>query len=287
MSEQKIHVFIPSMDGEYVPVKFTSPEDDLKETEVFIFLDEEERHIYIWTGSNSPVRKRFISSQIARQMRLEKGLTHKVSTEEQGNETRKFLELMNNIGEYNPTADTLLGVSPPPFAINSYTEETREIITHPSTLKIVNAVKPTRTKTQNEVVSIPKRAPTMSSAPKAAPYITSKAEEDSGILYFCKEIISEIDDSKAKILFPGIKQELVFANLLISTAASDGRIAFYSVSTKKKTVDCTSKDPILVVYIKPNTQSIVKNDDLNIPIKKGQSIFFTCPAMTFIGINLE
>ena len=53
MTESKIHVYTPSMDGEYVPIKFTSRAEDLKDTEVLIFLDEETRRIYIWTGENS------------------------------------------------------------------------------------------------------------------------------------------------------------------------------------------------------------------------------------------
>ena len=96
MSEQQIHVFVPSMDGEYVPVAFTSPEEDMKDSQVLIFVNDEDRQIFIWTGSNSNVRKRFISSQIARQMRMENGLTHRVSTEEQGNETAKFRNFMNS-----------------------------------------------------------------------------------------------------------------------------------------------------------------------------------------------
>ena len=120
MDEQRVHVYMPSMDGEYVPVKFTSPAEDLKDTEVLIFLDEGGKHIYIWTGENSSVRKRFISSQIARQMRLEKGMTHRISTEDQGNETVQFNEFIDNLGETPVSATTPLEVTPPVAAATVY-----------------------------------------------------------------------------------------------------------------------------------------------------------------------
>ena len=120
MDEQRIHVYMPSMDGEYVPVKFTSPAEDLKDTEVLIFLDENNKYIYIWTGENSSVRKRFISSQIARQMRLEKGMTHRISTEDQGNETLQFNEFIGNLRETPVSATTPLEVTPPVAAATVY-----------------------------------------------------------------------------------------------------------------------------------------------------------------------
>ncbi|UCE14525.1 MAG: hypothetical protein JSV04_04940 [Candidatus Heimdallarchaeota archaeon] len=285
MSEQQIHVFVPSMDGEYVPVRFTSPEEDLKDTEVLIFLNEEDRQIFIWTGSNSSVRKRFISSQIARQIRLERGLTHRISTEDQGNETAKFWEFMDKIKDRPIEAKTLFPISPPAISTDLPDPEIKEIVTHPETLKRVTA-----TKTQQESV---KASPSIT--PPVAPPVPRKAEVaeereevmEADILYFRKTLTSDVPKTKANLLFQATDQQPTLTTLHISTAATEGKIALYSVPKTSKTTSCKTENPLFVIFLKPDTESIIELDDLNIPISAGHSIYFTCPAKTFIGINLE
>lgn len=283
MSDQKIRVFVPSMDGEYVPVKFTSPEKDLKESEVLIFLDEEDRQIFIWTGSSSSVRKRFISSQIARQMRLERGLTHRISTEDQGNETIKFKDFMDSLKGQEIGASSLLEVSPPSISTDLPDRQPREVITHPAALKKVAS---TKTKTPIRVKSepSPRKPPVgITEKPPSVPIKTKELE----IKYFCEEENAEVSDTKAKILFKATDQNLILSTLHISAAATEGRIAIYSITKKTKTTPCKSKKPILAIYLKEGGNPIIELDDLNIPIPAGNSIYFTCPAKTFIGINLE
>ncbi|MFX1282478.1 MAG: hypothetical protein ACFFB5_02440 [Promethearchaeota archaeon] len=278
MSEQSVHAFIPSPDGEYIPIKFTSPEKDLKETEVVIFLDEDKRQIFIWTGSNSSVRKRFISSQIARQMRMERGLTHRVSTEDQGNETSAFWEFIESLGGKEISANTLLEVSPPSISTDLPEPMPTEIVTHPATLKKVDSVK-TRTPIKAESKS------TVSPEPVAKPP-PSPVIKESKIEYYCEEEIAAVTESKAKILFKATNRDLILSTLHTSTAATEGRIALYSLPNDNKTTTCKSKKPIFAIYLQEGT-SIIELDDLYIPIPAGNSIYFTCPANTFLSINLE
>lgn len=281
MSEQQVHVFIPSMDGEYVPVTFTSPDEDLKDSEVLIFVNDEDRQIFIWTGSDSSVRKRFISSQIARQMRMEKGLTHRISTEEQGNETAKFWNFMDSLGGKKIQPKKLLEVSPPSFSIDLPEPEPAQVITHPSTLKKVASSK-------SKFIDSPKipavEAPIPPPTPKTTTPVKAKMPEK---LYFYKEENTTVTETKAKVLFPAAKEDFVISTLHISTAAQGGRIAFYSVPKKSKTASCKTERPILVIYIKPDASSIMVLDNLSIPIPAGNSIYFTCPDKTFIGLNMN
>ncbi len=288
MTESKIHVYTPSMDGEYVPVKFSSRAEDLKDTEVLIFLDEETRHIYIWTGENSSVRKRFISSQIARQMRLEKGMTHRISTEDQGNETVKFQEFMSRLEASPVSPSSLLDVTPPVIAA-SISEPTPSIKV-PEHKK----AKSTKDKAKEEKVLKPvSPPPPPASKPKKAAVEKLKAikrvkeAEESSILYFAANEIVEVTDSKAKLLFPASEDETTLTMLHTSSAAPEGSIALYSLKRNAKTATCKTAKPIFVIYLSSAMNSVQALDDLEIPIPAGYSIYYTCPANTFLGINLE
>jgi len=282
MDEPRIHVFMPSMDGEYVPVTFSSPEQDMKDTEVLIFLDEETRHIYIWTGENSSVRKRFISSQIARQMRLEKGMTHKVSTEDQGNETSHFKEFMTRLEGKTIAADTLMEVTP---AVAASTADVETVfvkpVAAPSKKSEVKTTKPTKVEKTVPITTAPSPPPK-----KEEPKETKKIKELSQV-YFANDTKTEVLATKAKILFPAGKTEATLVALHASSAATQGKIALYLVKKKTKITSIKTEQPIFAMYLKPNSGSVFELDDLEIPIPAGNSIYYTCPGKTFIGINIE
>jgi len=44
---------------------------------------------------------------------------------------------------------------------------------------------------------------------------------------------------------------------------------------------------IFVVYLSPNTESVLSLDDLEIPLPAQHSVYYTCPEKTFLAINLE
>ncbi len=280
MDEPSIHVFMPSMDGEYVPVSFSSPEQDMKDTEVLIFLDEETRHIYIWTGENSSVRKRFISSQIARQMRLEKGMTHRISTEDQGNETSHFNEFIEKLAGKPTITSTLMEVTPA-VAASTVDIETPEVksVPAPSKKSDVKTIKPTKVEKTKTTITVP-------SPPPKQEKETKKIEEPSQE-YFATNEKTDVLASKAKILFPAGKTETALVALHASSAATEGKIALYLLKKKTNITSIKTEKPIFVIYLKPSSASVLELDDLEIPIPAGNSIYYTCPGKTFIGINIE
>ncbi|MHA1448134.1 MAG: hypothetical protein ACTSP4_01785 [Candidatus Hodarchaeales archaeon] len=81
-------------DGGYVEVRY-SGQKTFRKDEVFIIEHEASRRIFIWVGSQAPVRKKFISSQIASQLRMTLGLTYKITNEEEGMETSEFVKIIN------------------------------------------------------------------------------------------------------------------------------------------------------------------------------------------------
>ena len=280
MEESRIYVFMPSMDGEYVPVTFTSPEQDMKDTEVLIFLDEQTRHIYIWTGENSSVRKRFISSQIARQMRLEKGMTHRISTEDQGNETEHFKEFLVRLAGQPVTADTLMEVTPAVAAVTAEPEKPK------AKPKPAPSKKPDEKKTTPEKTVMAKpvvKAP----APPPKKKEEKEEEEEPSLEYYSVDSKTEVTKARATLLLSGKKSEKILVALHASSASNSGKIALYSIKRKTKTVAIKSEKPIFVIYLKENSVSVFELDDLEIPIPAGNSIYYTCPSKTFLGINIE
>ncbi len=83
-------------DGEITPIEVTSYED-LADDQVYLLVDHSKKHIFIWKGRNAPVRRKFISARTAQSMRNELGLTYKVISVEQGNETKTFGTLMKGL----------------------------------------------------------------------------------------------------------------------------------------------------------------------------------------------
>ncbi len=84
--------------GERRKLKISQEElqDHLNPEQVLIIVREDLRRIYIWKGSKSPVRKRFISSKVAQE--LQKELMHdpryhrcKIVSIDQGDELQEFL----------------------------------------------------------------------------------------------------------------------------------------------------------------------------------------------------
>jgi hypothetical protein len=70
---------------------------ELKAKAVFILVDDENRKIFIWIGKGSAVKIRFISSTAATEIRRLYGLTYRVQTVDQGEESSEFLECIKSI----------------------------------------------------------------------------------------------------------------------------------------------------------------------------------------------
>lgn len=91
--------------GFFDPVIFRK--ENLISTEVFIFVDEGKKEIWIWIGEDADVRTRFISSTVASEIRGLYGLTFRVRSADQGREGTDFWEFLDIIPQegIGPTKD--------------------------------------------------------------------------------------------------------------------------------------------------------------------------------------
>ncbi|MHA2226377.1 MAG: hypothetical protein ACXAC8_14300 [Candidatus Hodarchaeales archaeon] len=82
-------------DGFFDPVVFKK--ENLVSDEVFIFVNDEEKELWIWIGSNADVRTRFISSTVAQEIRRLYGLTLRVRSADHLNEPSEFWDFLDSV----------------------------------------------------------------------------------------------------------------------------------------------------------------------------------------------
>ena len=95
MSLTRLVAYQVNPDGHWDPVAFSKR--DLKAKQVYILVDEQRREIWIWIGSGADVKTRFISSNVAAEIRRLYGLTYRVKTVDQGHESQIFLDCIDSI----------------------------------------------------------------------------------------------------------------------------------------------------------------------------------------------
>ncbi|WEU39881.1 MAG: hypothetical protein OdinLCB4_005275 [Candidatus Odinarchaeum yellowstonii] len=111
--------------------------EHLKSNSVFIIVDDDKKRIWIWKGSEAPVRKKFISARAASQIREERGLNYKVSSEDEGEESDSFLKAIGEtpkhvevkkplIVEEQPVEKPSAAVKPEREVFKSESEEFKE-----------------------------------------------------------------------------------------------------------------------------------------------------------------
>ncbi|GEM_PF-2846426 len=71
---------------------------EFSSSDVFIVVDEDGRTIYVWKGSNSSVRRKFISAQSARNLKVKYGPSYKIVVMDEGSETDDFKEALKKVG---------------------------------------------------------------------------------------------------------------------------------------------------------------------------------------------
>ncbi len=90
----RIKIFTVSSDGGLIELKI-SPNLQLLPEQTYLIVNEETRRIYLYKGIMTPVQLKFIGARSAKQLQMEYGLTFKVSSIDQGEETTEFLEVIN------------------------------------------------------------------------------------------------------------------------------------------------------------------------------------------------
>jgi len=79
--------------GELEP--YSDPSNILKNESVYVLLDSTIKKIFLWIGESAGVRSRFIATNAAQQLQRLKGLTHRVITIDQGEESKEFLHAIS------------------------------------------------------------------------------------------------------------------------------------------------------------------------------------------------
>jgi hypothetical protein len=67
----------------------------LKQDAVYILLDSALKKIFLWIGRSAGVRSRFIGTNAAQTLQRRKGLTHRVVTIDQGEESQEFVQTIS------------------------------------------------------------------------------------------------------------------------------------------------------------------------------------------------
>lgn len=96
--------------------------------QVLIIIDDAERLIWIWKGSEAPVRRKFIAARRASGIRDQRGLTYKILSEDQGQEDAAFLEAMGQPLSTKPDTAAVSATEAPPAP----PPQPRDEITEPS-----------------------------------------------------------------------------------------------------------------------------------------------------------
>ncbi len=81
--------------GELEP--YNNPTRTLKKDSVYVLMDNAIRKIFLWIGQSAGVRSRFIASNAAQQLQRLKGLTYRVITVDQGDETTEFIQRISTM----------------------------------------------------------------------------------------------------------------------------------------------------------------------------------------------
>ncbi len=83
--------------GFYDPVVFKK--ENLQSSEVFIFVDDGRKELWIWIGDKADVRSRFISSTVAAEIRRIGGLSYRIRAADQGVEPADFWKCLDSVPE--------------------------------------------------------------------------------------------------------------------------------------------------------------------------------------------
>ncbi|MHA1754005.1 MAG: hypothetical protein ACTSYR_00595 [Candidatus Odinarchaeia archaeon] len=136
--------------GDLQEIKSDKPiKEHLRSNSVFIIVSDEKKKIWIWKGANAPVRQKFISARAATQIREQRGLTYKVSSEDEGDESDEFLI---SIGE-KPKPRVEVKKPPIKHKVSEVKQATQTQIKTPQTISSVAVQKTTQNFTTSQTES--------------------------------------------------------------------------------------------------------------------------------------
>ena len=93
--EKELFQLSAEMSGELEP--YSNPSKTLKKDTVYVLLDNAMKRIFLWIGQTAGVRSRFTATAAAQHLQRIKGLTYRVVTIDQGNETSEFIQRISTM----------------------------------------------------------------------------------------------------------------------------------------------------------------------------------------------
>ena len=93
--EKELFQLSREVEGELEP--FDNPEKTLKKDAVYVLLDNALKRIFLWIGQTAGVRSRFTATAAAQHLQRIKGLTYRVVTVDQGDETNEFIQRISTM----------------------------------------------------------------------------------------------------------------------------------------------------------------------------------------------
>ena len=93
--EKELFQLSAEMSGELEP--YSNPSKTLKKDAVYVLLDNAMKRIFLWIGHTAGVRSRFTATAAAQHLQRINGLTYRVVTIDQGNETSEFIQRISTM----------------------------------------------------------------------------------------------------------------------------------------------------------------------------------------------
>lgn len=100
----KMEIYNVTRSGETTFVTAPTLKEALLPDKVLIIIVDEVKAIYLWKGSSSSVRLKFIGARISQAVRGERGLLYKVDPVDQGDEPQALIDLFDEKPAESPTA---------------------------------------------------------------------------------------------------------------------------------------------------------------------------------------
>ncbi|MGQ4833411.1 MAG: hypothetical protein ACP6IS_05935 [Candidatus Asgardarchaeia archaeon] len=251
-------------DGTLSEIKLSK--DELKPDRVIIVVDDANERIYIWQGASANVRKKFIASRQALNIRARKGMNYRVYPITQGDESVDFFQLVEGKVSTTPTPKAKKVVPPPtpPPPTPSIPSPPKERTTAKPSSPHVSVSTPTPSKSYKPSigpVTKPTEKPTLPSAPVSSSARSLSATSATVSKPQRATDVSSILKSLDAIDVPaGFRREMVIVGDTIFTI-TEKRRRFFGETTVERTIEPISAPPDGEFYVEDyKIRVIVRNN---------------------------
>lgn len=292
MLENTLRVFQALEDGTYsqlndMQVRSITKTLAASATEVLIFSDVVKRQIWIWTGINAPVRKKFVSSRIANQLKFEIGAIANTQSIEQGDEPQAFWDFIEMAPDGEIKAIEV-GATPLPSTAQTPTQTTpppQEELKPKRKLVAKAATAPPKEQ-RKEPVSTAK--PVISDAPVVAASASQMGQIRTFAVpgrhvstYLTEEIPPEAAIKVTDTTFVG----KIMRQVILTPSTPSGMLRVYEVREDSPAVNVSQLAPFLVL------RGPQDGSTFQIPIthqvQTGHSLYLSGPKGSFVLLNFE